>query len=40
MHGGQGEPSARQFFQLKLRERLQVQTFLNSLVVPPVKPMP
>ena len=40
MHGGQGQESARQFFELKLRERLQVQTFLNSLVAPPVKPVP
>ena len=34
MHGGQGEPSARRFFELEPRERLRVQTFLNSLVAP------
>ena len=32
MHGGQGQPAAHKFFGLKPRERLQVQTFLNSLV--------
>jgi CxxC motif-containing protein (DUF1111 family) len=38
MHGGQGKASAAKFFELKLRERLQVQTFLNSLVAPPAGP--
>lgn len=34
LHGGQGEESARKFFELKPRERLQVETFLNSLAAP------
>jgi CxxC motif-containing protein (DUF1111 family) len=40
LHGGQGEESARNFFKLKPRERLQVQTFLNSLAAPPAEPLP
>jgi CxxC motif-containing protein (DUF1111 family) len=35
MHGGQGQPSANRFFQLSPRERLQVESFLKSLVAPP-----
>jgi CxxC motif-containing protein (DUF1111 family) len=35
MHGGQGTASARKFFELSLRERLQVESFLKSLVAPP-----
>ncbi len=35
MHGGQGAASARKFFELSPRERLQVETFLKSLVAPP-----
>jgi len=34
LHGGQSARSAKMFFQLKLRERLQVQSFLNSLAAP------
>jgi CxxC motif-containing protein (DUF1111 family) len=40
LHGGQGERSARRFFELKPRERLQVQAFLNSLSVPRVESVP
>lgn len=40
MHGGRGERSAERFFKLTLRERLQVQTFLNSLAAPPAEPAP
>jgi CxxC motif-containing protein (DUF1111 family) len=40
LHGGQGEESARRFFKLRPRERLQVQTFLNSLAAPPAGPLP
>jgi CxxC motif-containing protein (DUF1111 family) len=40
LHGGQGERSARQFFELKPRERLQLQTFLNSLTAPRVESGP
>lgn len=35
MHGGQSERSAGRYFALKPRERLKIQTFLNSLTVPP-----
>jgi CxxC motif-containing protein (DUF1111 family) len=35
MHGGQGEASARKFFELSPRERLQVEAFLKSLIAPP-----
>jgi CxxC motif-containing protein (DUF1111 family) len=35
MHGGQGAQSALRFFELSPRERLQVETFLKSLVAPP-----
>jgi len=35
MHGGQGQASALKFFQLSPRERLQVESFLKSLVAPP-----
>jgi CxxC motif-containing protein (DUF1111 family) len=34
MHGGQGQTSAMKFFQLSPRERLQVESFLKSLVAP------
>jgi CxxC motif-containing protein (DUF1111 family) len=34
MHGGRGERSAQKYFTLSHRERLQVQTFLKSLVAP------
>ncbi len=34
LHGGQADRSAKMYFQLKLRERLQVQSFLNSLAAP------
>jgi CxxC motif-containing protein (DUF1111 family) len=34
VHGGQGAASARRFFQLSPRERLQVEAFLKSLVAP------
>jgi CxxC motif-containing protein (DUF1111 family) len=34
MHGGQGQASALKFFQLSPRERLQVESFLKSLVAP------
>jgi len=34
MHGGQGEASARKFFALSPRERLQVEAFLKSLTAP------
>jgi CxxC motif-containing protein (DUF1111 family) len=40
MHGGQAQQAAQQFFGLKLRERLQIQTFLNSLAAPPAEPVP
>ena len=35
LHGGQGEKSAMTYFQLAMRERLQIQSFLNSLAAPP-----
>jgi len=35
MHGGQGAASARKFFALSPRERLQVEALLKSLVAPP-----
>jgi CxxC motif-containing protein (DUF1111 family) len=35
MHGGQGAASAVKFFELSPKERLQVETFLKSLVAPP-----
>jgi CxxC motif-containing protein (DUF1111 family) len=35
MHGGEGERSAKMYFKLDLRERLQLQSFLNSLAAPP-----
>ncbi len=35
LHGGQGATSARKFFELSPRERLQVEAFLKSLVAPP-----
>ena len=35
LHGGQGEKSAETYFQLAIRERFQIQSFLNSLVAPP-----
>jgi CxxC motif-containing protein (DUF1111 family) len=35
MHGGQGTASARKFFELSPRERLQVEALLKSLVAPP-----
>jgi CxxC motif-containing protein (DUF1111 family) len=35
MHGGQGQASAVKFFSLSPRERLQVESFLKSLVAPP-----
>jgi len=35
MHGGQGAASARRFFALSPRERLQVEALLKSLVAPP-----
>ena len=38
LHGGQSQPSARLYFDLKLKERLQIQTFLNSLAAPAVDP--
>jgi CxxC motif-containing protein (DUF1111 family) len=34
MHGGQGAASARKFFELSPKERLQVEAFLKSLVAP------
>jgi CxxC motif-containing protein (DUF1111 family) len=34
LHGGQAQRSAKQYFTLKSTERLQVQTFLNSLAAP------
>ena len=34
LHGGQGQSSAMKFFQLSPRERLQVESFLKSLVAP------
>ncbi len=34
LHGGQGEKSARAYFSLTPRERLQVQSFLKSLAAP------
>ena len=33
-HGGQAEDSSQEFFELSPRERLQVETFLKSLVAP------
>ena len=38
LHGGQGERSAKAYFTLTPRERLQVQTFLKSLTAPAAKP--
>jgi CxxC motif-containing protein (DUF1111 family) len=35
MHGGPGAASAAKFFELSPKERLQVETFLKSLVAPP-----
>jgi CxxC motif-containing protein (DUF1111 family) len=35
MHGGQGEASARKFLELTPKDRLQVESFLKSLVAPP-----
>jgi CxxC motif-containing protein (DUF1111 family) len=35
LHGGQGEKSAQTYFQLKMPERFQIQSFLNSLAAPP-----
>ncbi len=35
MHGGTGQASALKFFALSPRERLQVESFLKSLVAPP-----
>src|SRR4051812_33839969 len=35
VHGGQAEGSSRQFFALKPLERLQVESFLNTLAAPP-----
>jgi CxxC motif-containing protein (DUF1111 family) len=35
LHGGQGEHSAKMYFQLEMRERFQIQSFLNSLAAPP-----
>ena len=35
MHGGEGEKSAKLYFQLDMRERFQIQSFLNSLAAPP-----
>ncbi len=35
MHGGQGADSALKFFELSLRERLEIETFLKSLIAPP-----
>ena len=40
LHGGQGEKSAAKYFDLKLPERLKLQSFLNSLVAPRVEPGP
>jgi CxxC motif-containing protein (DUF1111 family) len=37
LHGGQAQRSAKQYFELKPIERLQVQTFLNSLAAPAVE---
>jgi CxxC motif-containing protein (DUF1111 family) len=34
-HGGQGESSAERYFKLEMRERFQIQAFLNSLAAPP-----
>ena len=34
LHGGQGWRSAKMYFELNHAERLQVQTFLNSLAAP------
>jgi CxxC motif-containing protein (DUF1111 family) len=34
LHGGQGARSAKMYFELNHTERLQVQTFLNSLAAP------
>jgi CxxC motif-containing protein (DUF1111 family) len=33
-HGGQGEPTARRYFQLSPKDRLNLQAFLKSLVAP------
>jgi CxxC motif-containing protein (DUF1111 family) len=35
MHGGQSQESANSYFHLSPRERLQVESFLKSLVAPP-----
>ncbi len=35
LHGGQGAAAAQEFFELSPRERLQVESFLKSLVAPP-----
>jgi cytochrome c peroxidase len=35
LHGGQGEASAQKFFELTPKDRLQVESFLKSLVAPP-----
>jgi len=35
MHGGQGAASARKFFSLSPRERLQIEALLKSLIAPP-----
>jgi len=35
MHGGQGAVSARKFFELSPRQRLQVEALLKSLIAPP-----
>jgi CxxC motif-containing protein (DUF1111 family) len=37
LHGGQGEKSAKTYFQLKMPERFQIQSFLNSLAAPPAE---
>jgi CxxC motif-containing protein (DUF1111 family) len=34
MHGGQGAASAHKFFELKPKQRIQVEAFLKSLVAP------
>jgi CxxC motif-containing protein (DUF1111 family) len=35
LHGGQGQNSAERYFKLEMRERFQIQSFLNSLAAPP-----
>jgi CxxC motif-containing protein (DUF1111 family) len=35
MHGGQGAASARKFFELSPRERLEIEALLKSLIAPP-----